>query len=240
MFAAAGGVPALVRLLDSDSTSVQNCAAVAVGAVCHRHHRNANAAVAAGAVPALLRLACCGGGPNVQLAAAEALGAVCLASPARPHLQAEAAPAVPVVDRLAQGLSGDAAVWDLAAAFALDGLCRGCDANAAAAVAAGVVPPLTRLLSSAEGAVRKAAVSALASLSLSAERAAPAIIGVGAVPPLVRLFRGGKGEAEGAAVALRSVTASGVACTAAVVGAGALAPLAELPALATRKHKTTR
>ena len=143
--AVGGGVPALVRLLESRcDTAAQGSAASLLAFITDGAER-VQAAIAAGAIPPLVRLMRSGSEPEQQAlthAAAHALAELAAYSDAARVAAFSSGAVAPAVRLLA---SGDPQSTE-AAACLLGNLVRDCVPLARAATDAGAVPPLVRCL----------------------------------------------------------------------------------------------
>eukprot|EP00887_Chlorella_sp_A99_P004697 scaffold4.g4697.t1 len=231
-FAAADGVPTLVALLGDNGASVQQYAATALGSVCHSHRPNGAVAAAAGAVPALLRLArASGGDPDAQVRAVHALpwvvalggdlgAGLALSRLRRQHGRRRGGGAVPPLARLLS--SGDDDVRG-AAASALATLSLDAGRAVPAILAAGALPPLVGLLRGGEDEAASAALT-LHNVTVGGAACRAAVVEAGAVAPLVALLRcGSEAARDHALTALGNICATADAATPmAVVAAGAM------------------
>ncbi|GLC57934.1 hypothetical protein PLESTB_001291300 [Pleodorina starrii] len=177
--AQAGGIPPLVKLLNSSDTGVQEQAAGALG-VLAGNDANQVAIAQAGGIPPLVKLLN-SSDTGVQEQAAGALG-VLAGNDANQVAIAQAGGIPPLVKLLNSSDTGlqKRAAWALA--YLADK-----DANRVAIAQAGGIPPLVKLLDSSDTGVQKQAAQALAYLAYK-DANQVAIAQASGIPPLVKLL----------------------------------------------------
>lgn len=160
--AAAGGIPALGRLLCSSSDeAVQRAAAGTLSNLMVDSLEMQQAIMAAGAIPALLQLT---RSSSSECALTETDGALLNLNFQSPSISQQIA-AADGVPALARCLSSDSEAVQLRAVCALVNLCKNAHADIAAAIHAEAVPSLLRLLFSFNAEVRDTSGHALRVLS---------------------------------------------------------------------------
>ncbi|GLC67068.1 hypothetical protein PLESTF_000511500 [Pleodorina starrii] len=220
----AGGIPPLVKLLDSSDTGVQQWAAGALSNLAYENDANRVAIAQAGGIPTLVKLLDSSDNGVQQWAAGALAKRACENNNNRAAI-AQAGGIPPLVKLLN---SSDTGVQQWAAG-ALSNLAYENDANRVAIAQAGGIPTLVKLLDSSDTGVQQWAAGALAKRGCENNNIRAAIAQAGGIPPLVKLLDSSDtGVQKKAAVALASLAYINEANQVAIAQAGGIPPLVKL------------
>ena len=189
---------------------------------------NAAALIKAGAINPLVQMLS-GGTDGGQIAAATALGHMCVGSSSRQASLAGAGATSALITLLRTG-SNKA---QMQAAFALAALSEGLSdkgeglSHVAPFLKGGVIPPLVRLLRQGIDDAKMHSASCIANICAAASSAQDDVARAGAIPQLVAMLTSGKTQSS-AANALARLSAGNTANKEAIASEGAVAPLLQL------------
>ena len=213
---AAGGVPALVPLIENGTATEQLAAVMTLANLTGVRLEAASSLVAAGGLPPLLQLLD-SQHKGVPESAARVLQSVA-------HISGDAAGAAGAIPRIIQALrSSSSLIVRKAAAGAVADIACQHSIETAALLSEGMLPPLVALLSSGDDEAQHNAAVALRNLCCEGSDSCVAVAAAGAVPDLLACLRSGnEAVVDHATTALNTIAASHGSQKKAIVAAGAI------------------